>query len=266
MKMKMKMKMKECKEAHRLDRSVGRVVPNPPMVRTGLGVKWFHRAVGDNGPYQAGRSGVRLVSLSVPSAWLDRGRERGDGFPMKVPRSGIRSFTLVEILVVVSIIGLLAGLSIPAVGGALASARKAKVSAMANQIRTALVQFNTEYGYFPTTGMNNGMGSTSPDLALVLAGDTNSAVATNANPRRIAFLEVPPDFTLNAAGNLSVRGIVTPRGFYKSGQSQFSVSVDHNYDGMVTVTNDGRSTNIRGTTAVWFVDPKASNKTVGTWK
>jgi len=180
--------------------------------------------------------------------------------------SGICSFTLIEILVVVSIIGLLAGLSIPAVGGALASARKAKATAMANQIRTALAAFNTEYGFFPTNGMNNGIGTTASTLALILTGDGSNADATNANPRRIVFLEVPQDFSFNAAGNLSNRGIVTPKGLYKSGQSNFSVAVDHDYDGMVTVTNDGRSTNIRGTTAVWYVDPKASGKTVGTWK
>jgi hypothetical protein len=65
---------------------------------------------------------------------------------------------------------------------------------------------------------------------------------------------------------VSNRGIVTPRGFYKSGQSNFSVAVDHNYDGEISVTNDGRATNLKATTAVWFVDPKAANKTVGTWK
>jgi len=184
---------------------------------------------------------------------------------MKRPRTSIRSFTLVEILVVISIIGLLAGLAVPAIGGALASARKAKVAAMAQQIRTALTQFHAEYGYFPTNGLNNGVGPTGSALALILAGDAGPQ-ATNANPRRIVFLEVPNDFTFNNAGNLSNRGLVTPRGFYKTGQSNLSVSVDHDYDGMVTVTNDGRSTNIRGTVAVWFVDPRASNKTVGTWK
>ena len=190
---------------------------------------------------------------------------------MRYGFAGLRSFTLVEILVVVSIIGLLAGLAIPAVGGALASARKAKVMTMAHQVRTAIAQFNTEYGFFPTNGgagafNDQGVGSTDAGLALVLSGNTNDARALNNNPRAIPFLEVPNDFTMNAAGNLSNRGLVTPRGFYKTGQSNLFVSVDHNYDGEVTVTNNATRTNIRGSIAVWFIDPKAANKTVGTWK
>ena len=234
------------------------------MVWTGLGVRWFHRAVRDNGPYQAGGSGVRLVSLFVPSVRLDRRRKKEEGTKMKTAGSGIRSFTLVEILVVVSIIGLLAGLSIPAVGGAMHAARKAKVTAMAQQIRTALTQFNTEYGYFPTNGMNQGVGTTSQTLALILTGSSSS---TNDNPRQIAFLEVPQDFTFGGAGNVSNRGIVTPRGFYAGGaQSNLSVAVDHDYNGKVFVTNDGTRTEITASTAVWYVDPKNSRKTVGTWK
>jgi len=183
---------------------------------------------------------------------------------MKSARTGPASFTLVEILVVVSIIGLLAGLSIPAVGGAMHAARKAKVTAMAHQVRTALTQFNTEYGYFPTNGMNQGIGTTAQTLALILIGSSSS---TNDNPRQISFLEVPADFTFGGSGNVSNRGIVTPRGFYAgNAQSNLSVSVDHDYNGEVRVTNGTAVNNIRATTAVWYVDPKDRTKTIGTWK
>ncbi len=194
---------------------------------------------------------------------LDAERQKEDVAIMTNRFLATRGFTLVELLVVVSIIGLLAGLSVPAVGGAMNSARKAKVSAFAHQVRTALVQFSTEYGYFPTNGMVQGVGATAPALALILTG---SASSTNDNPRQISFLEVPSDFTLNGLGNVTNRGIVTPRGFYASGQSNLSVSVDHDYDGQISVTNGITRTNLTATTAVWFVDPRNSGKTIGTWK
>lgn len=181
-----------------------------------------------------------------------------------------RAFTLVEILVVVSIIGLLAGLSIPAVGGALATARKAKAVTMANQIRTALIQFNTEYGFFPTNNMSaQGIGSTDAALGLILSG---SASATNDNPRQIVFLEVPAEFTLNGAGNLTNGGIQTPKNLYNRGsikgkQLSFSVAVDTDYDSRVWVTNGTSVTNVSGSCHVWIRDPSdPDRKTAGTWK
>lgn len=134
---------------------------------------------------------------------------------------------------------------------------------MAHQIRTAITQFNTEYGYYPSNGMTAGVGTTGSSLALVLTG---AASATNDNPRQIVFLEVPNDFTTNAAGNLTNGGILTPKGFYSKGQSNLSVAVDHDYNGTVTVTNGTTTTNLQAGVAVWFVDPKDSKKTVGTWK
>ena len=182
---------------------------------------------------------------------------------MRRLRRGIPSFTLIELLVVVSIIGLLAGLAVPAVGGAMYAARKTKASAMAHQIRTALTQFNTEYGYFPTNGISGGIGQTGPALTLILVG---SSSATNDNPRQIAFLEVPADFTLGNSGSVSNQGIVTPRGLYpKNAQTNFSVAVDHDYNGQVTVKDGSADKTIQATTAVWFTDGKDANKTVGTW-
>ena len=189
---------------------------------------------------------------------------------MKSLRRGIHSFTLIEILVVITIIGLLAGISVPAVGGALSSARKAKAMTMANQIRTAMVQFHTEYGFFPTNGMNTrGIGTTGPALARVLIGSTN---ATNDNPRRIVFLEVPADFTSGGGGDPESGGIMTSRDLYKRGslknrQVNYSLSVDNDYDSRTWVTNNLAETNVSGSCHVWIRDPSdPDRKTVGTWK
>lgn len=225
---------------------------------------------------------ARLGSISwtwAVAVWeglrrLDLAREKEDGGAMRKMWVKTPGFTLVEILVVVSIIGLLAGLSIPAVGGALASARKSKTMTMAHQIRTALVHFNTEYGFFVTNvGAFNtdGIGSTQADLALVLTGSTNGT-ATNWNPRAIAFLEVPAEFTTNGSGNVTNGGIMTPKNLITKGpdkgkQLLFFVAVDHNYDGLVTVTNGTARTNISGSVAVWFKDPAdTTKKTAGTFK
>lgn len=186
---------------------------------------------------------------------------------MKIRRAGLSSFTLVEILVVVSIIGLLAGLAIPAVGGALSSAKRAKVSSMANQIRIAIGQFYTEYGFYPTNKDfdSQGMGSTTAEFAMILTGDSNNSVALSQNPRRLAFLEVPNDFTSN--NNIATRGILTPVGYLKgNARSNLSVSVDHDYNGEVRVTNNTTATNYKATVHVWFPDNRDTKKTIGTWK
>ena len=63
------------------------------------------------------------------------------------------SFTLVELLVVISIIGLLAGLAIPAVQGGLAAARKAESVSQLRQLGTLAVAYTAENnGNFPEEG------------------------------------------------------------------------------------------------------------------
>jgi len=230
-----------------------------------------------SGPGLAVEARGRPKGQTLEGRRLDPTCQRGDCLWMSRPFRKAGSFTLVEILVVVAIIGLLAGISVPAVGGALASARKAKTMTMAHQIRTAIAQFNMEYGYFPTNGgagsfNAQGMGSTDAGLALVLSGSTNDARALTNNPRTIAFLEVPLEFTRGAVGNLTNGGIMTPANLYRSGprrgqQVNFSVSVDSDYDGNVRVTNGTTATNTPGSVHVWIRDPSDSErKTSGTWK
>lgn len=230
--------------------------------------------------------GISDFGFKKRKAESENGMRRLDGEEGKMEGLWMRkhfpaggAFTLVEILVVVAIIGLLAGLSIPAVGGALNSARKAKVNAMAHQVRTAIAQFNTEYGFFPTNdsgwSLQDGNGALIGTTTQMLMGDTNNTATLRQNPRAIAFLEVPMEFMLDGlTNNLSRNGLVTPKGLYRSGinkgkQVNLYFAVDTDYNGRIWVTNSaGSRQEIPGTVGVWFIDPgdNAGRKTIGTWR
>ena len=139
------------------------------------------------------------------------------------PRGHLAAFTLVELLVVISIIGLLAGLAVPAINGALKSAKKSEVAAVAQSIRTAIIAWNSEYGTWPTNGLSGSGYFETSTTFLTMMTTTNS---TN-NPRGIIFLEVPAKFTNSS-------GLVTPTGFIKASQPNFRFAIDSDGDGCIS--------------------------------
>lgn len=66
-------------------------------------------------------------------------------------RRGRRGFTLIELMVVIVILGILAGLIIPRIMGRPDEARQTKARIMIEGIETALKLYRLDNGFYPTT-------------------------------------------------------------------------------------------------------------------
>lgn len=114
-----------------------------------------------------------------------------------------KAFTLVEMLLVITVIGILAGLLLPMVGRSIQKAKKGSASATAQNIAHAVRSYYTEYGRLPlpNSAVNCG-GLPCPDENAYPNGGTCDAAASREiclilygndtplgmNPRKIAFL------------------------------------------------------------------------------
>ncbi len=91
------------------------------------------------------------------------------------------AFTLVELLIVIVVLGILIALLLPAINGALRSARNAAVSAEINQMSQALAQFKSTYGAYPPSrvlliesGSYYGWTSNNSPVSSLTSGTQNS--------------------------------------------------------------------------------------------
>ena len=59
------------------------------------------------------------------------------------------AFTLIELLIVITVIGILVGLLLPAINGAMTTARELAIRTEMTQVEQAIESFKTKYGFYP---------------------------------------------------------------------------------------------------------------------
>ncbi len=145
------------------------------------------------------------------------------------PRAG---FTLIEMLVVISIIAILMGLAFPAFHGVQNSAKKTQAKNDLVQIVTAVNAFYTEYGRYPTNAPDDASASYGG-----LNGANNGAIigelrgtSIALNTRQIAFLSVP-----DAKDQSKPRsGVKTANSeFFDPWGTAYAIRIDADYDGQL---------------------------------
>lgn len=95
-----------------------------------------------------------------------------------------RNFSLIEIMMIIAIIAILAGLSFGAYRGIQKGQAKAKTEATVNAIHVALQAFKTKYGYYPQASVAIAPNPASGPVALVISKEKpvtgTQAVISNA--------------------------------------------------------------------------------------
>jgi prepilin-type N-terminal cleavage/methylation domain-containing protein len=150
-------------------------------------------------------------------------------------RRSLRGFTLVELLVVISIIVVLAALSFGAAQVAIkrANALKTRTSAMA--IASAVEQYYQEYSKLPTIGGATDEvrteGEAGVDLLLVLLGKEDDT-GTMQNPRKLPFLTIETGKNRNKGGLIYSNGGAGGQieGLYDAWGQPFFIKMDTEYE------------------------------------
>jgi type II secretory pathway pseudopilin PulG len=156
-------------------------------------------------------------------------------------RERVSAFTLLELLVVITIIIILIGFLFPAFRGVQDQAKRAQAKNDLNQIVTAVSAFYTEYGKYPvdsTTTTNDIQANYDANnftVFDVLRYDISNAdkdTVTALNPRQVVFVE-PPAAKDQVTPKLGIKVFGVNQGvWFDPWGYPYKVTIDANYNGI----------------------------------
>jgi prepilin-type N-terminal cleavage/methylation domain-containing protein len=158
------------------------------------------------------------------------------------------AFTLIELLIVITIIAVLIGFAFPAYQTVQNRARITQVKNDLAQIITAVNAYYTEYGKYPIPDAVQGGAeedytysydgsNTTPnsDLIKILQNDASK---TTLNPRGVIFLSAPPAKSDGGYG-IQPKGSTNEYAFFDPWGRAYSICIDSNYNGKVRERGTG---------------------------
>jgi prepilin-type N-terminal cleavage/methylation domain-containing protein len=178
----------------------------------------------------------------------------------------LRGFTLVELLVVITIIAVLAGIATPMGLSAIQKGKKTTCLAAATAIETAVGNFYNEYGSMPSSGTDDTTVKTNATAGINLL-KALVGLDTTLNPRGIKFLSVK-EGKANKNGLIYNSTGTDVTGMYDPWGGAYNVMLDLGYDEKVTTapTAGGGATLNGRRVAVWSDGASSKlNDDVKTW-
>lgn len=174
-----------------------------------------------------------------------------------------RGFTLIELLVVISIIGLLAAILVPAIVGAVNSAKHSRAMRQVSDLDGAIKRYLAEYGKMPAPAGDIG----GPDKlyegaeqAAIVEILLNSSENPKLNPREIVFLDLDPS-AFGVKTIEEMKGLLRSGTPYKDPWGQgYGILLDLNFDEKIEV--GGVADGIRAKVGVYSLGPDKKNFTM----